>query len=94
MFVALLGAISFGAFSAYQNITMSDEEKFLLANIEALTQTEGTAVGYCNERDSNVPKDKREWFYECNIFTSSSTIYPCPQSQSFSGKAKQDRCTK
>lgn len=38
--VALFGAMSFGAFSAYEHYTMSEEERFLLANIEALTESE------------------------------------------------------
>lgn len=38
--VALLGAMSFGVFSAYDYVTMNEDEKFLLANIEALTQLE------------------------------------------------------
>lgn len=38
--VALFGAMSFGAFSAYDYATMSEEERFLLANIEALTSDE------------------------------------------------------
>lgn len=40
MFVALFGAMSFGAFSAYDYVTMSADEKAFLENIEALTSGE------------------------------------------------------
>lgn len=47
--VALFGAMSYGAFTAYQSMTMSEEERFLLANIEALTNGEpgGGGGGSC-----------------------------------------------
>lgn len=38
--VALFGAMSYGAFTAYDHYTMNEEERFLLANIEALTNDE------------------------------------------------------
>lgn len=51
MFVALFGAMSFGAFSAYEYVTMSAEESAFLENIEALTLGEGSIVnGPGNER--------------------------------------------
>lgn len=44
MFVALFGAMSFGAFTAYDYATMSEEERFLLANIEALSSSSEGAI--------------------------------------------------
>lgn len=43
--VALLGAMSFGAFSVYGHITMSADEKALLENVEALTLGENPGGG-------------------------------------------------
>lgn len=45
IFVALFGAMTFGAFSAYEHYTMNEEERFLLANIEALTDPEDEIGG-------------------------------------------------
>lgn len=41
LLATLLGVISFSVFPMFDNLTMSDGEKFLLENIEALTTNEG-----------------------------------------------------
>lgn len=91
--VILLGIVSFCVFSVYDYVTMSANDRFLLANIEALTQDEGTAVGYCYVDEVNGPKEKRVWFDECNWNTSASRIFPCPERSNFGIKGNRDRCT-
>lgn len=61
--VALFGAIGYGAFSAYDYYTMSEEERFLLENIEALaydeTSSDNVSFG-CTGSSSNL-----YCFYRC-----------------------------
>lgn len=60
MLVALFGAMSFGAFSAYDYVTMSAEERTLLENVEALTSNEGGSglcyqtMSYCGAGGINL----------------------------------------
>lgn len=46
LFVAFIGIASYGSYYTYQYAMMSENERFLLANIEALTSGEG-ADGEC-----------------------------------------------
>lgn len=64
--VALFGAMSIGAFSAYDYATMSAEEKDLLENVEALTSDEsisahvscdGQGSVYCPINNKSVYKE-------------------------------------
>lgn len=48
--VALLGTISYGAFSVYEGVTMSADEKALHENIEALTLGEGDLPNECYDK--------------------------------------------
>lgn len=59
--VALFGAMSFGAFSAYDHLTMNADEMALLANIEALTNGEETGAStpcFGSVEDTNVYEDE------------------------------------
>lgn len=48
--VGILGVMTYGGITAYNHVTMTEQERLLLANVEALTsgETGVTTVGYTN----------------------------------------------
>lgn len=93
--MVVLSVLSWGGFQVYDYVTMTEAEKFLLANIEALTEEEGTAASYCYAQDDFGPMEERVWFLPCDPRTSGSKIYPCPEKEVWSRqKGARDRCTK
>lgn len=63
------------------------------ANVEALTQEEGTKVDYCYIDNHDYGKWESAVF--CSSQTNSSTIYPCEhESWGYKCKGQTDRCTK
>ena len=80
------------------NITNQKEvyTEIQLANIEALSATEGseegTPVGKCVM--SAPSANETGWFYMCNDRTSNNMIYPCPNTTQFGWKAYETMCTK
>lgn len=47
MIVALFGAMSFGVYSTYEYTTMTNAERLMLRNVEALTEEEAGGDGLC-----------------------------------------------
>lgn len=43
----LFCAMIYAGYMGYERVTMSEAERFMQANVEALTSGEGSGVGYC-----------------------------------------------
>lgn len=93
---AALAVAAMAVFSGYKAYASKQDVAALLLNenIEALADGEGTPAGTCYLIQSFNGKWRLKLF--CNEDTDSSTIYPCPSSESwgFYSETSTDRCTK
>jgi len=91
----LFCAMGYTGYTAYEKMTMSEAEKFMKANIEALTLGEPTPAGSCARR-SGISGSKYEERMFCDARTDGSTIYPCPTTASldYYREGNMDRCTR
>jgi hypothetical protein len=78
--------------SVYQHRNGTPEISLLSANVEALSNDEGTPASSCARTGGpSCPYEERMY---CNSQTNSDTIYPCPTSSRMDYYSSMDRCTK
>ena len=66
-------AMGYTGYTAYEKMTMSEAEKFMIANVEALTSNEsGGESAPCKDTGykkwfgtSNNPLQRKEYFHDC-----------------------------
>ena len=89
----LFCAMSYAGYMGYERVTMSEAERFMQANVEALTLNEGTPSHSCARRSG--PNGKLEQRMFCDSRTSATMIYPCPMASSvdFYVDGNMDRCS-
>ncbi len=91
--VATFAAVGAACFAAFNTNTQPREFSDLeLANIEALTQGEGTPVEDCVASSSSTAEFGL--FYRCDDRTTSGMLYPCKESKEYIQKGVITHCTK
>ena len=90
----LFCAMGYTGYTAYEKIAMSEAEKFMQANVEALTLGEPTPAGTCARRSGPSGKYGNRMF--CDSRTNGTMIYPCPTTDSndLYIEGNMDRCTR
>lgn len=87
--IVLLSLAIFFAAENKQHINLTPTQ---LANIEALSQTEGTAVGDCYI--SSPFNGEAGWYVFCDDKTTNSMIYPRASQKTYGHASVTSKCTK
>ena len=90
-----MAAIALAAFVGMRTLERNKNinETLLMANVEALTEEEGTPVGNCYTEKEGIIGFP-EMVDVCNSETSDEMIYPCPKDQKMVLKGVRGVCTK